>query len=479
MKYYADQWTDAELDALEKKIVAEYGKAGQEVKKKAQEYFRKFRAQDLEMLARLEDGEITEEYYRLWRMNQLGRGERWEKLADNLAQRVTATNMTASAYINDTTPGIYSFNHNYEAYSIEKVAANVSFTLMDEQTVKRLLMRRVRILPVTQVKERTDLSWNKRSLQKELLSGIMQGESIDKMAARFTHVTGMNRTSAVRNARTAVTGAQNAGRYTAISEANEMGCKAEKQWMATLDRRTRKSHQHMDLEHVPVEQQFSNGCMYPGDMDCRDGAEIYNCRCTMVSYLSPELMAEPMTRWTGEVDGNGDPVYVEDMSYDQWKSWKESTNSKQSVTISTEINRNSAAGKPQAIRIFGTDLNNRQRRLLERLPKRNSRIVVKKREATMKDLSALTAQTGVEYAMFTRGNERLIIKGHEVGVDIDVDEAKRLWAQGYKWSGHTHPGDDNLTLIASSGDYAILKEFHQESSVIYNSMGERSVFYDE
>ena len=323
MKYYADQWTDVELDALEKRIVAEYSKAGREVKKKAQEYFRKFRAQDLEMLARLEDGEITEEYYRLWRMNQLGRGERWEKLADNLAQRVTAANMTASVYINDTTPGIYSFNHNYEAYSIEKVAANVSFTLMDEQTVKRLLMRRVRILPVTQVKERTDLSWNKRSLQKELLSGIMQGESIDKMAARFTHVTGMNRTSAVRNARTAVTGAQNAGRYTAISEANEMGCKAEKQWMATLDRRTRKSHQHMDLEHVPVEQQFSNGCMYPGDMDCRDGAEIYNCRCTMVSYLSPELMAEPMTRWTGEVDGNGDPVYVEDMSYEQWKEWKQ------------------------------------------------------------------------------------------------------------------------------------------------------------
>ena len=89
----------------------------------------------------------------------------------------------------------------------------------------------------------------------------------------------------------------------------------------------------------------------------------------------------------------------------------------------------------------------------------------------MVDLSALTAKTGVEFAMFTKGGKRLIVRGNSNSVNINIDEARRLAKQGYKWSGHTHPGIEDSSLLASYGDIEILKAFKQKQGVIYNSKG--------
>ena len=97
----------------------------------------------------------------------------------------------------------------------------------------------------------------------------------------------------------------------------------------------------------------------------------------------------------------------------------------------------------------------------------------------MADLSALTAKTGVEFAMFTKGSERLIIRGNTIRVDINKGAAEELAALGYRWSGHTHPGIDENCLIASWGDQTVLKCFKQDTSVIYNSKGQYATFGKE
>ncbi len=76
-----------------------------------------------------------------------------------------------------------------------------------------------------------------------------------------------------------------------------------------------------------------------------------------------------------------------------------------------------------------------------------------------------------EFAMFTNKRERLIIRGNAVRVNISPEDAVKLNSQGYKWSGHTHPGIDELSLFPSDGDKAVLRAFDQEESVIYNSKG--------
>lgn len=134
--------------------------------------------------------------------------------------------------------------------------------------------------------------------------------------------------------------------------------------------------------------------------------------------------------------------------------------------------KHTGKGNPNAILIFDVALTHRQQLLLDNLPSFDSSFVVKKNFVSMADLSALTAKTGVEFAMFTRKNERLIIRGDSYIVNIDIDKAKELAAQGYKWSGHTHPGITFLSMQPSDGDYAVLDCFKQEISVIYNSKGD-------
>lgn len=124
-------------------------------------------------------------------------------------------------------------------------------------------------------------SWNARRIRNELTAGIIQGESMGKIANRFYSVMGSNRKAAVRNARTAVTSAQNGGRMDAMRRAMEQGYSAKKQWVATMDERTRLSHILLGGETVDANKPFSNGLMYPGDPD-GDPSEVYNCRCTMV-----------------------------------------------------------------------------------------------------------------------------------------------------------------------------------------------------
>ena len=141
--------------------------------------------------------------------------------------------------------------------------------------------------------------------------------------------------------------------------------------------------------------------------------------------------------------------------------------------------RHNGKGNPNAINIFGAELNNRQKQILEQLPDFDSSVIVPKDSVNMADLAALTAETGHEFAMFTKNANRLIIRGNTNMVNIDVEKAKQLAKEGYRWSGHTHPGVNFNCLTASPGDKSILRCFPQNTSVIYNSKGQYLTFDKE
>ncbi len=141
--------------------------------------------------------------------------------------------------------------------------------------------------------------------------------------------------------------------------------------------------------------------------------------------------------------------------------------------------KHTGKGNPNAILTFDIPLNNRQQALLDSLPEYDSRIKVPRESVNMADLSALTAKTGNEFAMFTKQSERLVIRGNASKVNIGVEEALILAAEGYRWSGHTHPGVGINVLMPSSGDKEILRCFGQDNSVIYNSKGVFATFGKE
>ncbi|MDR0903183.1 MAG: hypothetical protein LBM59_00950 [Ruminococcus sp.] len=146
-------------------------------------------------------------------------------------------------------------------------------------------------------------------------------------------------------------------------------------------------------------------------------------------------------------------------------------------SIDSPIEHGQKKGNPNALMHFGVGLSSKQRDLLLKLPDFDSKALVEKNAVSMSDLSALTAFTGDEFAMFTKNKKRLIIRGNANSVNIDIDTAKSLAADGYRWSGHTHPGIGEFSLVASDGDFEILSSFPQTQSVIYNSLGNHEVFY--
>lgn len=138
--------------------------------------------------------------------------------------------------------------------------------------------------------------------------------------------------------------------------------------------------------------------------------------------------------------------------------------------------RKASVGRPSAIWHNGIRLSSRQMALLSQLDSFDSRVTVRKRGVNMKDLAALTASTGDEFAMFTKGGERLVVRGDAYHVNIDPSDAAAMAMQGYRWSGHTHPGDDVNVCIASPGDVAVLKSFGQKRSAISDSLGRIMTF---
>lgn len=333
--------TDKELAKLERRIAKVYREAGEELQATIDAYFEQFAKRDEEMKALI--GEVvngkewTEADYKQWRLNQIGRGERYQAMRDKVAHRVTDANAVAVSYTNDATPGIYSLNRNYSAYTIEQVASNVGFDLWDEQTVKRLAVEQPDLMPYyppkRALKRGIDLAYGKKQITASVTSSILQGKSIKHMADDLQkRITTMSRDSAIRTARTAVTGAQSAGRMDSYAAAEKMGIKLKKEWLATLDARTRHAHAMLDGEQVAQDKKFSNGCRFPGDPQGPPW-EIYNCRCTLIAAVEG-VDTSTAQRRARNAD-TGQTEVISNMTYAEWAGWKKSV-STDVLTIAIE-----------------------------------------------------------------------------------------------------------------------------------------------
>lgn len=271
--------TDEELERMERHLAGIYKRAGEELAEKADKYFSQFEELDAKKRALVEAGEMTEQEYKEWRQSKLMTGQHWTAMKNQVAQELSNANKTATAYVNGRLPEIYSLNYNSVAGEVESAVKGYSFELVDASTVKNLATSDDTLLPYKYVDGRKDVRWNTQKVNSEVLQGIIQGDSIPNIAKRLQNVTEMNRASAVRNARTTVTSAENKGRMDMLHDAADKGVVVHKIWLAAHDDRVREAHEALDGEEVEIDEPFVNELgeiMYPGDPDA-DPANVYNC----------------------------------------------------------------------------------------------------------------------------------------------------------------------------------------------------------
>jgi hypothetical protein len=139
-------------------------------------------------------------------------------------------------------------------------------------------------------------------------------------------------------------------------------------------------------------------------------------------------------------------------------------------------------GQPGAIYKGFGDLSKRQKGLLDQLGNPGDTIIIPKHGISQQDLAALTAKTRDEFAVFTTGGRRMVVRGGSNSFDGIIDEswARARAAEGWRFSAHTHPVpqgvDPGAVLRSSGGDQAILRLFPNNRSAILNSTGGRSLF---
>lgn len=323
---WAHDWTDDEIERLERRFHRQYSQAAREMRERLEDMMKTFDKENSEWKDRVKRGEVSKKSYETWLQGRLTDQDLIRDMANELAKQANQANQLAMQTINDTIPSVFTENANYTAFDIERsIGKNThSFDLYDQDTVRRLIAEQPELLPPLQrprMDNGRDIRWNRQKFTSVITQSILQGESIPHTAERIGRVMRTNETAAVRAARTAMTSAENAGRVNSYRRAERMGIRLEQEWVATFDERTRLSHRELHGQHVPVGRYFiasrttGNRLLYPADPTA-DPSEVYNCRCTLVPWF-PDIEQEDGELWTDWEDGT---------TYDEWKSGKKHEN---------------------------------------------------------------------------------------------------------------------------------------------------------
>lgn len=272
------------LKQLEKRLKKEYKDTEAVISEKIAYFTKDFDKDNKLYQQRLKNGEITKQEYRRWYKDQMFNKKWANNMASVIAQDLTDINVTASNIINNDLSQMFMFGCLEASDELKDYSP---FDVFDTKQIKQIADNSKRNLPKSRVKIPKDKKWNERRIRSSLMQSAIKGESVRQLASRLKVVVGMNQTSAIRNARTMMTASHNMGKLELGQEANEMGIDVRKQWIATFDNRTRDSHAYLHEEVVDMNEEFSNGLMFPGDPD-GDPSEVYNCRCTMVITHDPK-----------------------------------------------------------------------------------------------------------------------------------------------------------------------------------------------
>lgn len=319
-----ERYTEAQMAELERRFRRIYRDAQTEITQKLDGFVKRMNAKDKIKRAQVEAGTLSKEGYQDWLNGQVFIRKQWMDKVDSVTTTLLHANEQANSMIEGKKRAVFGENATFQAYSIEHdMGVDLSFSVYDSATVTRLIKEQPELLPRKVVNGIKDKAWNREKIATAVTQGVIQGESIPEIAQRIGRQVGSDNMSAMtRYARTAMTGAQGAGRWETMHEAQRMGINVKKQWMAHLDSRTRDSHRNLDHQIAEVDEPFQSDfgeIMFPGDYQAHP-ADVYNCRCRL-KYIYPEYMPQNTQRRAYNEDRSGSEL-IPDMTYNEWKRWK-------------------------------------------------------------------------------------------------------------------------------------------------------------
>jgi hypothetical protein len=140
-----------------------------------------------------------------------------------------------------------------------------------------------------------DITKLKRTIRNEITRGIASGETYSNIARNISQAASITMHRANTIVRTEGHRIQQAATEDARQTAVKKGANVVKQWDATLDGATRKTHRALDGQIRETNERFEadgKSAMYPGDFG--DPAEDCNCRCEALTRARAAMDEEEL-----------------------------------------------------------------------------------------------------------------------------------------------------------------------------------------
>jgi hypothetical protein len=285
-KDYMSDLMDKELERLEGDIASLYSNVSKGLLIEFTEFTDTFAEEDAKYRVMVANGQMTQEEYQLWLQRKTVQNEMYKATIDSMADTLVRADQLAMAMINGTLPVVvaqsYNFVQSLGFAAADKAGLSVgTFQVYNARTVQAIMNGKDVLKPKVDIPE--DLKWNKDKLNKAVNTSIIKGESMDDAAKRLQQVANMDNNAAIRNARTAITSAENLGRTEASDFIRKQGVPIDDVWHCIYDSRTRDSHLLLDGTTRDKFGYFGADFLntplrYPAD-PMGDPEEIYNCRC--------------------------------------------------------------------------------------------------------------------------------------------------------------------------------------------------------
>src|SRR5690625_3745514 len=269
---YGDRLAERQAKAIERALVQAYTEA-----------LRSIRA------------ELAEAYAR-WDMTyaEMQKYNRLAGLEKEIQRHIRALTGKQAQTLRRGLGDIYADSYYSTAWAIEReVQAKLRYTILDPKVIRAAVQMPLSGLTLDERLEarRRDVELRVR---QEIVQGLIRGESYQDMARRLKDGLEIEANKAIRIARTEAHRVQVAGRRESLEHAEEMGIEGVYVWDATLDDRTRESHQDMDGQEADENGIFTlpSGVQTEGPGLSGEPSEDINCRCSLryeIKGYSPEV----------------------------------------------------------------------------------------------------------------------------------------------------------------------------------------------
>ena len=208
-------------------------------------------------------------------------------------------------------------------YDLQNQGIPLIFPINQKQVVEALLID-TKLSDTLYKRIGIDITELKSKIKSVVSRGISQSYSYEKISKLIYDEYNNPKLNAIRIARTEGHRISQEATYNVQVEAKKNGADIVKEWDATLDSKTRPSHQFLDGQIVDIDKPFKNAdgdeAMYPGGFGI--ASEDINCRCCVVQRAKWNLNNNKFTKMNGETNKLMEFKNKEDYNKFKAEFWK-------------------------------------------------------------------------------------------------------------------------------------------------------------